>query len=152
MTPTLPAEHIPEVFGYLQRKASTQQLQQVTDYIRETWISGSVNWSPRNWTVYKQSIRTNNDVEGWHNRLNRKARRGQLPFYLLVQLLHEESRMVRIQASLLAEGKLCRYQRRKYRTVQGRIHKKWEEYSAPGSLMSSTSLLRACASVYGPSD
>ena len=76
--------------------------------------------------------------------------RGQLPLYLLIHLLSEESRMVRIQARLLSEGKLSRYQRKKYRTMQGRIFKVWEEYSAPGSQKSATSLLRDCAFLYGP--
>ena len=37
---------------------------------------------------YMKSIRTNNDVEGWHLRLNSQASgKSQVPFYLLVKLL-----------------------------------------------------------------
>ena len=36
--------------------------------------------------------RTNNDVEGWHFRLNRQASgKSQLSFYILVKLLHKEA-------------------------------------------------------------
>ena len=38
-------------------------------------------------------LRTNNDVEGWHYRLNRRARLSHLPFYVLVRLLWEESQV-----------------------------------------------------------
>ena len=43
-------------------------------------------FTPRNWWVYKQPIRANNDLEGWHNALNRRAG-GQcsLPLYLLIE-------------------------------------------------------------------
>ena len=37
---------------------------------RQTWTRGSV-WSVPEWSVYNQAIRTNNDVEGGHHRLNK---------------------------------------------------------------------------------
>ena len=145
--PFLPAEHIPPAFTYLQGKAATDQLNELMRYVETTWINGRI-WRPRAWSIYQQSVRTNNDVEGWHNRINRKARRGQLPFYLLIRLLHEESQMVRLQARLLSEGKLSRYQRSKYRTMQGQIFREWEDYST--NQKSAISLLRRCAAIYGP--
>ena len=40
---------------------------------------------PKDWSVYGQAVRTNNDVEGWHNGLNRRASgRNNIPFYLLI--------------------------------------------------------------------
>lgn len=53
-------------------------------------------------------IRTNNDVEGWHCRLNHKAKRASLNMYLLINLLHEESLLVDINLRLQDEGKICR--------------------------------------------
>ena len=47
---------------------------------------------PAAWSVYMEPARTNNDLEGWHNGLNRRAKdKSQLPLYLLIQLLHKES-------------------------------------------------------------
>ncbi|XP_078676410.1 uncharacterized protein LOC144913542 [Branchiostoma floridae x Branchiostoma belcheri] len=43
--------------------------------------------------VSLQSVRTNNDVEGWHTRLNLKAKKAALPLYLLIDLLHREGRL-----------------------------------------------------------
>ena len=77
--PFLPEEEIEPMFRRLQRQAS-EPLQQFTEYVSNTWINGT--WGPSDWTVFKKAIRTNNDVEGWHNALNRRASgRGQLPMY-----------------------------------------------------------------------
>jgi len=55
-----------------------------------TWVESTV-WPPSMWSVFRQPVRTNNDVEGWHCRLNVKANRGRLNLYQLIQLLHAES-------------------------------------------------------------
>ena len=52
----------------------------------------------------------NNDVEGWHNRLNHRSRRGQLDIYQLAPLLHQEAEFVSVQASLVSDAKLHRHQ------------------------------------------
>ena len=106
--PFLPAEHISVMFQSLGAKADSPKLRELMSYVYKTLITNPV-WSPRDWSVY--------NCEGWHNRLNRRAKRGQLPFSFLVHLLHEESQMVKNQAHLLGEGKLSRYQRKKYRQV-----------------------------------
>jgi len=46
------------------------------------------------WSVFHEPVRTNNDVEGWHYRLNVKANHGRLNLYPLIQLLHAESQLV----------------------------------------------------------
>ena len=78
-----------------------------------------------------QPIRTNNDIEGWHNVLNRRASdRSSLPFYLLIQLLNREARQVEVQMRLVADHKLTRIQRRKYRVLQTKLHEQWEQYQS----------------------
>ncbi|KRX29229.1 hypothetical protein T05_7699 [Trichinella murrelli] len=42
------------------------------------------------WNVYNVNIRTNNHLEGWHNRLNRKAGKSHNVLYELLQLLISE--------------------------------------------------------------
>jgi hypothetical protein len=44
--------------------------------------------STMDWSVFKQALRTNNDVEGWHHKLNIKARKGNLQFYLPITLMY----------------------------------------------------------------
>ena len=77
-----------------------------------------------------QAVRTNNDVEGWHRRLNVQARRGSLPFYMLVQLLHKEADMVELQVQMVSDRRLKRHQRKTYADMQGALFKYWTEYSS----------------------
>ena len=49
-------------------------------------------------------MRTNNDIEGWHLGLNRRASgKSQLPLYLLIRLLHREARRTSLQIRLVSE-------------------------------------------------
>ena len=70
--PFLPADEIPNAFQRLEAKAATEPLQALAQYINNTWIS-STTWHPSCWSVFQQSVRTNNDTEGWHHGLNRRA-------------------------------------------------------------------------------
>lgn len=73
-------------------------------------------WPLSSWSVYKQSVRSNNNVEGWHNGLNRRAEgKVSLPLYMLIELLYQESRSTALQIGLVSEKKLRRIQRREYR-------------------------------------
>jgi hypothetical protein len=47
-----------------------QGLQNFMHYIEDTWVTNSI-FTPWKWSVFGHSIPTNNDVEGWHGRLNR---------------------------------------------------------------------------------
>ena len=96
--PLLPHQHITAVFLELQAKATTEPLQQLCEYISETWINSTV-WSPKQWSVYGLAVRTNNDVEGWHRRFNERASSGQLNLYLLIQLMHKEAELVNLQVA-----------------------------------------------------
>ncbi|KAI8516554.1 hypothetical protein Bbelb_051350 [Branchiostoma belcheri] len=72
------------------------------DYMEREWLGNSV-WSVDEWSVYFQPIRTNNDLEGYHTRLNKKAQ-NSLDFYLLVELLCKEAEYVNIQAKMPPTG------------------------------------------------
>ena len=108
------------MFEQLAALATSPVLQALVNYINNTWINSAV-WSPENWSIFRKSVRTNNDVEGWHQRLNHNARRATLPLYLLIDLLYQESCLVSVQVRLLSDNKLKRQQRRKYKNLQGRI-------------------------------
>ncbi|KAL5015438.1 hypothetical protein ScPMuIL_009708 [Solemya velum] len=94
--PLLPAEHILPTFTKLEEKATNDRIKDVMTYIKETWITSTV-WTIPSWSVFGQHIRTNNDVEGWHNRLNQKAKKGNLQFYLLLTLLYQEARQLPVK-------------------------------------------------------
>ena len=98
-------------------------------YRQAVIITISTIFTPKDWSVFKQPIRTNNDIEGWHNALNRRAG-GQcrLQFYLLIELLHREARLTSITIKLVSDKKLKRIQRRKYRQLQQKLFDAWEQY------------------------
>ena len=73
------------------------------------------------WSVFGRAICTNNYVEGWHHNLNQKAKKGQLPFYLLVHLLHEETKWINIQVCLVLENKITCQEEWHYRMVQSKV-------------------------------
>ena len=108
----------------------------------------NANWTPENWSVFMQPVRTNNDVEGWHRRLNARAGRPKLQFYLLIELLYSEASFVTIQTRLLSTGKLRRYQRKSYKKMQGQIFQMWREYNE-GNL-SVSKLLKRAGGIYAP--
>ena len=141
--PYLSSSEIPTQFRILEGEATTAPLKLLVKYISDTWITNSI-WPPSVWSVYKQPVRTNNDVEGWHNSLNRRAcGKVHLPFYLLINLLHQETQLTALYIRLVSDHKLKRMQRRKYRKLQARIFDHWEEY-ADGQ-KSGWQLLRACS-------
>ena len=87
--------------------------------------------------------------KGWHHSLNRRSgNKVHLPFYLLVELLHEESRLVSIQIRLVSDGKLFRIQRKKYQQLQERVFNHWEDFNS--KKISARRLLKLCSYLNGP--
>ena len=63
--------------------------------------------APKCWSVFMQSIRTNNDIEGWYHSVNRRAAgRCGLSLYMFVAPLHKEAGLVSVQIRLVSERKL----------------------------------------------
>ena len=150
--PLLPAEHIQPAFDELVDHLPDDVDERVADlvhYVRSTWIESRL-WPAAAWSAFRSFIRTNNDVEGWHNRLNQQSRRGKLDIYQLAPLLFEEAQFVSLQAVLVTENRVRRYQKSVYRRIQGRLFQYWERY-ADGEI-STSQLLRKCAYVYGPAN
>ena len=56
------------------------------------------------WSVFNQAVRTNSDLEGWHGKLNQRAKKGNLNFYLLVQLLYEQALTMDFNVRLVSEN------------------------------------------------
>ena len=141
--PFLPEADITPMFQGLSDSATTTTLRELAKYVTDTWVTSTM-WPPSCWSVYMLPIRTNNDIEGWHHSLNRRANnRVHLPFYLLVELLHQEARLVSIQIQLVSDGKLSRIQRSKYRLLQWKIFKYWEGYNS--SEITARRLLKLCS-------
>ena len=67
--PFFPAELIPQTFKQyadLLLPLHNDKLHSLVAYIENTYINGSV-YDPSSWSTVGMSVRTNNDVEGWHH-------------------------------------------------------------------------------------
>lgn len=146
--PFLPHHEIRPMFLRLSVQAETQPLRNLIAYIQNQWIDSTI-FPPKDWSVFKQPIRTNNDIEGWHNVLNRQAG-GQcrLQFYLLIKLLHHEAHLTSITIKLVSDKKLKRIQRKKYRQLQQKLFDAWDEYQTGNK--NASKLLRFCSHLNGP--
>ena len=71
-----------------------------------------------------KAVRTNNDAEGWHNRLNQKIRVAHPNFYKLVEHLYYESRLLPLHVTLVCQGTLQRRQRTAYSKLQDKVFSK----------------------------
>ena len=145
--PFLPQENIPPAFyGLRDLVVDNPPLTQLCNYVERQWITSSF-YQPRRWSVFMEEIRTNNDLEGWHRRLNKNAKRGQIQFYLLLELLNKEASFVTIQSRLVSEGKLKRNQRKKYKGLQSKLKKLWKRYN--DNTISISNLLSSCSHLAG---
>ena len=77
--PFLPEAEIVPIFERLQRQATTECLSDFMEYVSHTWVHRNASWPPSCWSIYLRSVRTNNDVEGWHHGLNRRGHRKTRP-------------------------------------------------------------------------
>jgi len=87
-------------------------------------------WPPSSSSVFKRSVPSNNDVEGWHWHLNHKASRGQLNMYLLLQLLGTETELLKVQLTFLKESSHIRRQPESSRRVTSRLFADWDRLAA----------------------
>ena len=115
---------------------------QLYSVVENTWLVNAL-WSPATLSVYQQEVRTNNDLEGWHRRLNSVARRANVQFYVLVRLLYSEAAAVTMQLQLLSDGRVLRRTRRKYELLNTALKDLWAAYAA--GERSTSSFLRAAA-------
>ena len=76
--PVLPHEHIEPVFEILSASAPPM-FAPFIQYIRNQWILGAV-FTIRDLSIFQMTVRTKNDVEGYHYRINAKAHKCKYPF------------------------------------------------------------------------
>ena len=72
--PYLPHRDIIPVFNDLAAQVDSEnneKLKELFQYVRSTRLQSSI-WRPRNISAYLRLVRTNNDLECYHNRLNKR--------------------------------------------------------------------------------
>ncbi|XP_056001097.1 uncharacterized protein LOC125655975 [Ostrea edulis] len=121
--PFLPWNHIPDVFAAM-RSRCPHSLQELMNYIDNQWMQNPV-FPIRTWSVYAFSVRTNNDVEGWHRRMKVEAQGLALPLYQIIPLLRREAELIRTR---IAAVDLERNTRKATNRTQKRIEEASELY------------------------
>jgi hypothetical protein len=99
----------------------------ICSYVDATWFKSTV-WSIGNWCSFRRLIRTNNDCEGWHRRLNHRTGKSGPPLYVLIPILHRESKLVTLQLQMVSEHRLTSTQRRASKDNQEKLAKLWDKY------------------------
>ena len=84
-------------------------------------------WKPRDLCGYHRLVPTNNDVEGYHRRLNHRCG-DHPPVYKLLQFLHNEARLIDFTAKLVGNHGVCLQQRKHTKEAQARVLEMWEEF------------------------
>jgi hypothetical protein len=146
----LPSTKIRKVFLKLKKKAANLKiglLDKFFNYIDNNWMQPGI-WSPEAWSVFFQIIRTNNDAEGWHNKLNKKGKGAGLHFYKLVQMLFLESEFVEVEESYLKQNQTTRHTRLDQKLMQAKLFRLWENYDESREKNGSYKLLKRVAVLY----
>ena len=75
---------------YAQQIRENHSVEKLFNYVESQWILNT-KITPRHWTCYRESIRTNNQVESYNGILWKASGQHKLHIYLLSMLLHKEA-------------------------------------------------------------
>ncbi|KAJ8313849.1 hypothetical protein KUTeg_008410 [Tegillarca granosa] len=140
--PFLPSAHIQQTFNMLKERANSAKLNRLVNYIQRQWMQNTVSTIP-SWCLFGQTIRANNDVEGWHHRLNAKATEAGLGFYRLVPLLRREAELVTIK---ITSDDLERDINARMTKLENNIQTALDRYV--NNEVSTSHFLKICANLY----
>ncbi|XP_053381680.1 uncharacterized protein LOC128549186 [Mercenaria mercenaria] len=140
--PFLPSAHIEQASEELAGRANSDQLVGLVTYVEKQWMNHAI-FDIQSWSVFGLTVRTNNDCEGWHNKLNLKAGNQTLTLYRLIPALRSEAERVSYELHLLRDGVSTRRVRQRYANIETKIRELWDMYKA--DQISTSKLLQDCA-------
>lgn len=95
-------------------------LQPLYDYFRQQWLTAT---PPAMWNVYQSALRTNNDVEGWHNRFSKAVNKHHPNIWHFITCLITEQAMSEVTLQQIAAGQNVRESNKKYVKLNSRINR-----------------------------
>ena len=98
-------------------------------YVKKQWFRNSV-WKPQDICAYRRLVRTNNDVEGYHRRLNQRVELDHPPVYKLLEVLWKEAMFVVLTAKLVSSGAVRMERKKKSTEKQARLEYLWSQNEA----------------------
>jgi hypothetical protein len=122
----MPHEKIEKRFKSIQRTCRGK-MKKFCSYIDRNWIKSNT-WPPVNWSVFRQDDRTNNDVEGWHNRIN-EGKNGAFNLFHLIDQLHYVATLISLQAKLMERGENLRRRNKACQQLQDDLVDLWDQYT-----------------------
>ena len=104
------------------------QMDRFLAYMEAQWIRNAF-WEQSRWCVFMQIIRTNNDCEGWHFRINGRAHVSGMNFYELVSLLFDEAQDIPMERERVVQQMSSRRQRSEYAEMQEMLQAAWGSFN-----------------------
>ena len=126
--PLLPQRDMIKSFEEMEMNADPR-LTDLMQYMRSTWFNSSV-WKPANLCSYQRLVRTNNDVEGYHRRLNQRCVTAHPSIYKLLEVIHSEARLVELTAKLISSNAVGMTRSKKTTEKQARLTSLWDRYAS----------------------
>ncbi|KRY34275.1 hypothetical protein T03_16043, partial [Trichinella britovi] len=77
------------------------QLEALYQYFQQEWLPAT---KIPLWNVHGVSVRTNNHLEGWHSRMNKRARKHYLGFYQFFKLILDEQGKTKTAVRQIDDG------------------------------------------------
>ena len=131
-------------------KSSVPEQPEYSDFIsyfERTWISGV--FPLKLWNHYDNAgPRTNNDLESWHNRLNRLAMKAHPNFFEMIELLKNEEAATEVSIMQLRSGALPRP--KKKRTAQNNRKSRRLKRKFNKGKVSAEDYIRSIGYIFGP--
>ena len=109
-------------------------------YVQKTWFGSSV-WKPRDICAYRRLVRTNNDAEGYHTRLNGMCG-AKPPVYNLLKVLYREAQLVSIDCQLITSKLVTMQRRKKTKDLDIHVQDLWDKFDE--GLIDARELLYHC--------
>ena len=122
----LPVSIVRLTFQILEGQADAS-LQPLFAYFTQQWLDGV---RPVVWNVYNEDVRTNNDCEGWHVRLNAAVRRHHPNIWQLMECMRQEQANTEVLQQQILTGRTSRRHKKAYRIVQKRLRRLQRRYDA----------------------
>ena len=102
------------------------RIQEFNDYLFTTWVTG---FPIEMWNYFRyDGPRTNNHVEGFHNRLKKKAGKAHPNLYEIVDLFRQEEASTSVHMLQVQAGQPAPKRRKKYDNIDSRLHQLGLDY------------------------
>jgi hypothetical protein len=97
----------------------------IYQYFRQQWI---MSIPPKMWNVYKVNIRTNNHLEGWHNRFANLVSRHRPNIWRLLACIQQEQSATEITIQQIISGQQVQKKVKRYEKIQRNLKRLLRRY------------------------